>query len=78
MLHRRRLIGFGQLVLDAGQIAVSVYIARMRICAHLAQEFDTPTKLYTVDNGIFRGMCDRSSISWDDIRYASKAREAGI
>jgi len=50
------------LVLDAGHIA----------------EFDTPTKLYEIDGGIFRGMCDGSSITWDDIRLASKARDMGV
>jgi len=49
-----------QLVLDAGQIA----------------EFDTPTKLYAMQDGIFRSMCDRLSITWDDIRQAAKMREA--
>ncbi|KIM84372.1 hypothetical protein PILCRDRAFT_96946 [Piloderma croceum F 1598] len=62
--HRlRTIISYDRvLVLDAGQIA----------------EFDTPTKLYTIQDGIFRSMCDRSSISWDDIRHAAKAREADI
>jgi len=50
------------LVLDAGRIA----------------EFDTPTKLYEMDGGIFRGMCDGSSIAWDDIRLASKARNTEV
>ncbi|KAF8579018.1 ABC transporter [Ramaria rubella] len=35
-------------------------------------EYDTPTNLYRA-GGIFRGMCDRSSISFDDIRLAVKA-----
>ncbi|KIJ46424.1 hypothetical protein M422DRAFT_165131 [Sphaerobolus stellatus SS14] len=37
-------------------------------------EFDTPLSLFNA-GGIFRGMCDRSSISLDDIRLAIKARE---
>ena len=37
-------------------------------------EFDTPTNLYTA-NGIFRTMCDGSSISLSDINYAVKAKE---
>ena len=38
-------------------------------------EFDAPTRLYNVEDGIFRGMCDRSRISFDDIRRATKLRE---
>jgi hypothetical protein len=45
-------------VIDAGKIA----------------EFDTPTQLYAMTDGIFRGMCDRSSISLEDIRRAAKAQ----
>jgi len=62
--HRlRTIISYDRvLVLDAGQIA----------------EFDAPTKLYEIHDGIFRGMCDRSSIGLDDIRHASKIREAGV
>lgn len=33
-----------------------------------------PEKLYA-QGGIFRGMCERSAISLDDIRLAAKARE---
>ena len=39
-------------------------------------EFDTPANLYQLHDGIFRGMCDRSSISLDDIVYAAKTRPA--
>ncbi|KAJ6630974.1 ABC transporter, partial [Mycena sp. CBHHK59/15] len=45
-------------VLDAGQIA----------------EFDTPARLFGIPDGIFRGMCDHSSISLDDIKLAAKTR----
>ena len=38
-------------------------------------EFDTPTQLYNMEDGIFRGMCDRSMISIEDIRSAAKLRE---
>lgn len=41
-----------------------------------SQEFDTPKELYSIPDGIFRGMCDRSSITLDDIKHASKARDA--
>ena len=55
----RTIIGYDRIcVLDAGQIA----------------EFDTPTNLYGMSGGIFRSMCERSSISADDIHYAVKAR----
>lgn len=56
----RTIIGYDRVcVLDAGIIV----------------EFDTPSALYLQKDGIFRGMCDQSSISWDDIRYAAKAHE---
>ncbi|KAJ7056631.1 ABC transporter [Mycena amicta] len=45
-------------VMDAGNIA----------------EFDTPANLYQIPNGIFRGMCDHSSISLDEIRLSRKVR----
>lgn len=53
----RTIIGYDRIcVMDAGKIA----------------EFDTPTRLYASVDGIFRGMCDRSSISLEDIRRAAK------
>ncbi|KAI0635675.1 P-loop containing nucleoside triphosphate hydrolase protein [Trametes polyzona] len=57
--HRlRTIIGYDRIcVLDAGQIA----------------EFDTPANLYQVQGGIFRSMCERSSISLNDIKMAEKA-----
>nr|VWO99753.1 Phosphate:H symporter (Phosphate:H symporter, variant) [Ganoderma boninense] len=60
--HRlRTIIGYDRIcVLDAGQIA----------------EFDTPANLFNMTGGIFRGMCERSSISLSDIRTAEKAKEA--
>ncbi|KAF8199630.1 ATP-binding cassette transporter YOR1 [Pholiota molesta] len=56
--HRlRTIIGYDRIcVLDAGQIA----------------EFATPTELYANAGGIFRGMCERSSITLDDIRLTRK------
>jgi hypothetical protein len=42
--------------------------------AFILQEFDTPTNLYAQSNGIFRGMCERSSITLEDIRLASKLK----
>jgi len=39
-------------------------------------EFDVPEVLYAQD-GIFRGMCERSSITLEDIRSARKEWEAG-
>ncbi|KAK7690819.1 hypothetical protein QCA50_005920 [Cerrena zonata] len=59
--HRlRTIIGYDRIcVMDAGHIA----------------EFDTPTNLYKKTDGIFRGMCDRSSISLDDILFAAKATQ---
>ncbi|KAG0695504.1 ABC protein [Suillus ampliporus] len=51
--HRlRTIISYDRiLVLDAGLVA----------------EFDTPTNLFKVERGIFRGMCERSNISLKDI-----------
>lgn len=37
-------------------------------------EFDTPASLYNRVDGIFRGMCERSTITLEDIQYAAKAR----
>ena len=37
-------------------------------------EFDTPENLYKRADGIFRGMCERSTITLEDIQYAAKAR----
>ncbi|OBZ72495.1 Oligomycin resistance ATP-dependent permease YOR1 [Grifola frondosa] len=58
--HRlRTIIGYDRIcVLNAGEIA----------------EFDSPHNLYNMPNGIFRSMCDRSSISLDDIKYAAKEK----
>ncbi|KAK0469912.1 ABC transporter, partial [Desarmillaria tabescens] len=55
--HRlRTIISYDRIcVLDAGEIA----------------EFDTPSQLYQKTDGIFRGMCDRSSITLDDIRLSA-------
>ena len=54
------IIGYDRIcVMDAGRIA----------------EFDTPTRLFHMGDGIFRGMCDRSNISLEDIRRAAKLRE---
>ncbi|KAL1937459.1 hypothetical protein VTO73DRAFT_13182 [Trametes versicolor] len=60
--HRlRTIIGYDRIcVLDAGQIA----------------EFDTPANLYAASGGIFRSMCDRSSITLSDIKMAEKAKVA--
>ena len=38
-------------------------------------EFGVPEDLYAL-NGIFRGMCEHSSITLEDIRSAGKGREA--
>ncbi|KAH6913063.1 ATP-binding cassette transporter YOR1 [Coprinopsis sp. MPI-PUGE-AT-0042] len=37
---------------------------------HSLQEYDTPENLYHHPDGIFRGMCERSSITLEDIRLA--------
>jgi len=55
--HRlRTIISYDRiLVMDSGNIA----------------EFDTPLNLYLKHDGLFRGMCERSNISIDDIQKAS-------
>ncbi|KAG8702705.1 hypothetical protein FRC09_004597 [Ceratobasidium sp. 395] len=56
--HRlKTIIGYDRIcVLDAGQIA----------------EFDTPAALFKRTDGIFRSMCERSSITAEDIAQASQ------
>ena len=40
----------------------------------LFQEFDTPVNLFGISDGIFRGMCERSTITLEDIKLAVKTR----
>ncbi|KAG1737506.1 ABC protein [Suillus paluster] len=56
--HRlRTIISYDRiLVLDAGLVA----------------EFDTPSNLFKVEGGLFRGMCERSNISLKDIERSSQ------
>jgi ABC-type multidrug transport system fused ATPase/permease subunit len=55
----RTIISYDRIcVMDAGRIA----------------EIDSPTNLYKRTDSIFRGMCDRSGITLDDIRLAAKRR----
>ena len=42
--------------------------------AILFQEFDTPANLFALSDGIFRGMCERSAITLDDIKLAEKGK----
>lgn len=52
----RTIISYDRIcVLDAGQIA----------------ELDSPENLYHIEGGIFRGMCERSGISLEDLRHAA-------
>jgi hypothetical protein len=39
-------------------------------------EIDSPAALYQRSDGIFRGMCERSGITLEDIRFAAKGRDA--
>ena len=55
------IIGYDRIcVMDSGRIT----------------EFDTPTRLFNIEDGVFRGMCDRSGIALEDIRMAAKLGEA--
>ncbi|KAF8622837.1 hypothetical protein AX15_006712 [Amanita polypyramis BW_CC] len=55
--HRlRTIISYDRIcVLDTGQIA----------------EFGTPERLFNIPNGIFKGMCEQSSITLEDIKHAA-------
>jgi len=54
------ILGYNRIcVMDAGRIA----------------EFDTPARLFEMEDGIFRGMCNRSGLLLEDIRRAAKLRE---
>ncbi|KAG0691575.1 P-loop containing nucleoside triphosphate hydrolase protein, partial [Suillus ampliporus] len=56
--HRlRTIISYDRiLVLDAGLVA----------------EFDTPSNLFKTEGGLFRGMCERSNISLEDIETSGQ------
>lgn len=55
----RTIISYDRIcVLDAGKIA----------------ELDTPENLYHIPDGIFRGMCERSEITLEDLRVAAVSR----
>ena len=41
----------------------------------VVKEFDTPANLFALSGGIFRGMCERSAITLDDIKLAAKAKK---
>lgn len=60
--HRlRTIVGYDRIcVMDAGRIA----------------ELDSPLELWKNEDGIFRGMCDRSGIRLEDIRGAMEELEA--
>ncbi|CAK7228776.1 ATP-binding cassette transporter yor1 [Sporothrix curviconia] len=62
--HRlRTIIGYDRIcVMDQGAIA----------------ELDNPMVLYQKENGIFRGMCDRSGIRAEDIRLAQDKLESYV
>jgi ABC-type multidrug transport system fused ATPase/permease subunit len=73
----RTIIGYDRIcVLDAGAVAVCHHVFIVRSYELIfffskTKEFDTPANLYMA-NGIFRGMCDQSSISLDDITHAER------
>ena len=71
----RTIIGYDRIcIFDAGQISVSLCTVMVEMDVNdKNQEFDTPTRLYNNAAGIFRTMCDRSSITLDDLKAAGKA-----
>ena len=74
----RTIISYDRIcVLDAGQIAVSFFLTFVHEITNLClfQEFDTPANLFALPDGIFRGMCERSAITLDDIKLAAKAKK---
>jgi ATP-binding cassette subfamily C (CFTR/MRP) protein 1 len=38
----------------------------------VSQEFDTPHNLFKIEGGFFRGMCERSNISLNDIETSKQ------
>jgi hypothetical protein len=75
----RTIISYDRIcVLDAGQIVVSIFLfdcPQFHLFSLFSfQEFDTAINLYDRPNGIFRGMCERSSITMDDLKFATKAK----
>ena len=73
----RTIISYDRIcVLDAGQIVVSFLLnSFLRFQAQcLFQEFDTPANLFALSDGIFRGMCEQSAITLDDIKLVRKGR----
>jgi len=57
---------------------IQTIIGYDRICvmdAGVVAELDTPQNLFVQSNSIFRGMCDSSGITLQDIQTASKERE---
>ncbi|OAX31396.1 hypothetical protein K503DRAFT_91609, partial [Rhizopogon vinicolor AM-OR11-026] len=38
----------------------------------LVAEFDTPSNLFKIESGLFRGMCERSNISLKDIETSGQ------
>ena len=71
----RTIISYDRIcVLDAGQIAVSfllTWFIRFQKNSCLFQEFETPANLFALSDGIFRGMCEQSAITLDDIKLAA-------
>ena len=73
----RTIISYDRIcVLDAGQIVVSfLFTSFLRFQTQcLFQEFDTPANLFALSDGIFRGMCEQSAITLDDIKLVRKGR----
>ena len=73
----RTIISYDRIcVLDAGQIAVRLFIIIIIIIIPncLFQEFDTPINLFGIFDGIFRSMCERSGVTLEDIKLAVKKK----
>ena len=72
----RTIISYDRIcVLDAGQIAVRLFIFYFYYYSNcLFQEFDTPVNLFGIFDGIFRSMCERSGVTLEDIKLAVKKK----
>ncbi|KAJ3712563.1 hypothetical protein C8R42DRAFT_713545 [Lentinula raphanica] len=73
--YQHRRCGYSELIEDEGGNLSIGQRSLVSLAPGQIAEFDTPANLYQVTNGIFRSMCERLSITQDNIRIATKIRE---